>query len=107
MLAYNRQMPDDVGFLTNHVVERRLANLLKSDFELFMAQTHNALPIQVDTLSNLIMAAFLKDSLSKEVKATIFIDVAKDAFWVDFKKGDSVMSYADYPSYHKPDILKK
>ena len=95
-------MPEDVGFLTNHVVERRMANLLKDDFEFFIAHTHYANVILADTLSNIVMATFREDSLSEKIVASILIDVAKDAFWIDLNRGDSVISYADYPSSEKP-----
>lgn len=102
LLDYNHRMPEDVGFLTNHVVERRMANLLKDDFEFFIAHTHYANVILADTLSNIVMATFREDSLSEKIVASILIDVAKDAFWIDLNRGDSVISYADYPSSEKP-----
>lgn len=102
LLDYNHRMPEDVGFLTNHVVERRMANLLKGDFEFFMAHTTYPNLIMADTLNDIVVATFRGDSLSQKLVATVLIDVAKDAFWVDFNRGDSMISYADYPNSEKP-----
>lgn len=102
LLKYNGQMPGDVGFLTNHVVERRLANMLKDSFEIFMHKAAFDRPIMVDEQSHVVAAMFYADSERLEPSVNVLIDVDKDAIWVDYLSEDSIIEYADHPSISKP-----
>jgi hypothetical protein len=108
LLQYNGRNPNDVGFITNHVVERRLANLLKDSFQVFISKTTAfAAPVYVDTNHGWVISIFNKDSLNKKQVAAILIDVNNDAMWVDYMNGDSIISFADNTSIKKPEPLKE
>ncbi|MDB5283222.1 MAG: hypothetical protein JWO06_2297, partial [Bacteroidota bacterium] len=104
LLDYNGQMPSDVGFLTNHVVERRLANILKDSFQVFIAKAKYDRPIVVSAEDRTLAAMFFSDSDRTEPSATITIDVANDAIWVDYLAEDSVIEFTDHRSLQKPGI---
>ena len=47
LLNYNGQMPEDVGLLTNHIVQRRLANVMKDSMLSYVRTAAYAKPIFV------------------------------------------------------------
>lgn len=106
LLGYKDRMPVDVGFLTNHVVERRLANIMKDSFEVFMAHTQYARPIAVDSANGLVAAMFFSDSGRANMSATVIIDVPEDAIWADYLQGDSVIQFTDHPSMRAPGMFQ-
>jgi hypothetical protein len=103
LLKYNGEMPSDVGFLTNHVVERRLASILKDSFQVFMRLTKYDRPIVVD--GQQVAALFYSDSDRTMPSAVVSIDVANDAIWAEYLSGDSTILYTDHPSLEPPGIF--
>jgi hypothetical protein len=103
LLQYNGQMPSDVGFLTNHVVERRLANIMKDSFQVFMSNTRYDRPIMVLD-SQMVAASFFSDSDRTNQSAWIIIDVPQDAVWAGYSIGDSSIDFSDHPSLPVPGI---
>ena len=106
LLKYDGKMPSDVGFLTNHVVERRLANILKDSFQVFIARTKFDRPIMVSSEDRTIAATFYSDSDRTEPSATVTIDVTNDAIWADYLLNDSIIEYTDHASLQKPGIAQ-
>lgn len=102
LVQYNNRTPSTVGFLTNHIVERRLANLMKEDFEKFLTAAKTETPIQVNDKNNCVRAIFLSDTFPKTVYSEIVIDINRDAFWVECNSDGAPKKWADYPSYPKP-----
>jgi hypothetical protein len=102
LLDYDGKLPSDVGFLTNHIMERRLANLLKDSFEVFISRTKYDRPLIVSPEDHAIACMFYADSDRSEPSATVVVDVKNDAIWVDYLAGDSVIEFADRPSLKKP-----
>ncbi len=99
LLQYNNRLPSDVGFLTNHIMERRVANLLKEKYEPFIQSIGEEHPLRVDSVKQVVFA-FYGDN---QVHQSITVDVANDAIWVSYGKlaKDSV-SVADRTSLEKP-----
>jgi hypothetical protein len=102
LLDYDGRLPSEVGFLTNHIMERRLASLLKDSFEIFMSKTKYDRPLIVSPEDHAIACMFYADSDRTEPSATVVVDVKNDAIWLDYLTGDSVIEYADRPSLKKP-----
>ncbi len=102
LLQYNNRLPSEVGFLTNHVVERRIANLLKNDFESFVASTKFETPLKVNTENNCVYAAYYEDTLHHMISAEIIIDVTNDAVWLAWQQGSYKLKKADYNGLPKP-----
>lgn len=98
LLQYNNRLPSDVGFLTNHIVERRMANLMKENYEPFIKIMTEEHPIVVDTIKYVVRAYYTGLNTS----GFITVDVANDAIWVDYAVGDSAHRYADRTSIPKP-----
>ena len=102
LLQYHNRLPTDVGFLTNHIVARRVANLMKENFILLVNQQKEETPLVVDSIRNVVKAVYTKHKDGKQVVAQVTVDVANDAVWVDYFKPDTVLQYADRPSLIKP-----
>jgi hypothetical protein len=98
LLQYNSRLPSDVGFLSNHIMERRLANLLKNDFEKFTSNIHLENLIIVDTATFVVHAVFPSDSARNKNYAVVTIDVMHDAIWLDYEE----KHFAESPSLLKP-----
>jgi hypothetical protein len=98
LLQYNSLLPSDVGFLSNHIMERRLANLLKNDFEKFTGNIHFENPIAVDTTTFVVRAVFPTNSARNKNYAVVTIDVMHDAIWLDYDR----KHFAESPSLPKP-----
>ncbi|MFM2307531.1 MAG: hypothetical protein RLZZ367_2200 [Bacteroidota bacterium] len=98
LLQYNGRMPSDVGFTTNHIVERRLANLMKADFQPFRDSLGTEHPLVVDTVNYIVKAYYG----GKLIHQQILIDVANDAFWVDYMLPDTTLYYTDNTKLNKP-----
>ena len=58
LLQYNNRLPSDVGFLTNHIMERRVANLLKEKYEPFIQSIGEELPLRVDSVKQVVFAFY-------------------------------------------------
>ncbi len=93
LLNYDGKLPADVGFLTNHVVERRLANLLKDHFQHLAEFTACAKPIKVN--KQLIIARFVSCTDTNIVITSIAMDVSHDALWVQIPEADSMRTFTD------------
>lgn len=98
LLQYNHRLPSEVGFLTNHIMERRMANLMKENYEPFMKDLAEEYPLVVDTVSQVVYARFNGSQGPKLVT----ISVAEDALWVDYAIGDTALRFADRTSLQKP-----
>lgn len=93
LLNYNGKLPADVGFLTNHVVERRLANLLKDNFQHLAQYTACAKPIQVNR--QLVIARFVSCTDTNVIITSVAMDVSHDALWVQMPEADSMRTFTD------------
>ncbi len=104
LLSYSGKLPSDVGFMTNHIVERRLANLLKEKFEDFQkAEELCELPLVVE--GNVITAHYTLCSDQSVIVRNVSIDAAQDAVWVAEKRGCSASVKADHPKLRMPQEL--
>ena len=99
LLQYNNRLPSDVGFLTNHIMERRMANLLKENYEPFMTELKKEQPLVIDSIRNIITARFVKGKSTD----LVIVDVANDALWIDYSTRDTVLHFADRTSIVKPE----
>ena len=105
LLKYDGQLPSEVGFLRNQVVQRRLANMMKDSFQIFMGYTKYDRPIQVSKQEQLIVAQFFSDSDRAMPSANVMIDVEQDAIWVEYLSGDSIIEFTDHHSLPKPGLV--
>ncbi|MBK8657309.1 MAG: hypothetical protein IPN22_00100 [Bacteroidetes bacterium] len=104
LLNYSGKLPSDVGFMTNHIVERRIANLLKEKFEDFQkAEGLCELPLVVE--ENVITAHYTLCSDKSVIVRNVSIDAAQDAVWVAEKRGGSASVKADHPKLRMPQEL--
>ncbi|HWB64460.1 MAG TPA: hypothetical protein VG603_13170 [Chitinophagales bacterium] len=101
LLGYEGRLPADVGFLTNHVVERRLANMMKDSFMVFMGHAKYGRPVVVQD-SAIIITTFYSDSDRVEPSAELVIDVPRDAMWAEYYAPDTIIKFTDHPSWPKP-----
>ena len=99
LLQYNNRLPSDVGFLTNHIMERRMANLMKENYQPFIQNLGAELPLVVDTLKNVVFAYYG----NKVQPQAITVDVANDAIWIDYTKPYTVLHFADRTSLQRPE----
>lgn len=88
--------------MTNHIMERRVSNLLKERYEPFMLAQKQEQPLEVDTILNTITARFTKDSSNSKLLQLIIVDVANDALWIDYYAPDTVLHFADRLSIERP-----
>ena len=95
LLQYNNRLPSEVGFLTNHIMERRMANLMKENFQPFMQSLAKEYPLVVDSVHQTVVAHF-------ERNQQIIVDIANDALWIDYSRGDTMLRYADRISLERP-----
>jgi hypothetical protein len=102
LLNYNGQMPEDVGLLTNHIVQRRLANVMKDSMLSYVRTAAYAKPILVIENDQLLIATFFSDSDRTEPAAGLIIDVKNDALWANYWSGDSLLEYTDHPELSEP-----
>ena len=102
LLGYDGKLPSDVGLLRNQVVQRRLANMLKDSFQVFIAKTVYDRPIEIVKQDQLLIAQFFSDSDRAMPSADLVIDVELDAMWVEYLSGDTIIEYTDHPSLKKP-----
>jgi hypothetical protein len=103
LLEYNHRLPQDVGFLTNHIMERRIANLLKENYEPFIKSCRESSVLVIDTTRYIVFANYYQGKL---IQHQIIVDVPNDAIWVDYSLGYEVRHYADRPSLPKPEYPK-
>ena len=104
LLQYDGKLPSDVGLLRNQVVQRRLANMLKDSFQVFMAKTIYDRPIEVSKQEQLVVAQFFSDSDRAMPSADVMIDVEQDAMWVEYLCGDTIIEFTDHASLPKPGL---
>lgn len=105
LLKYDGKMPSEVGLLRNQVVQRRLANMLKDSFQVFLNKTVYDRPIAVSQQQQLVFAQFFSDSDRSMPSADLTIDVEQDAMWVEYlDSNDSIVEYTDHPSLQKPGL---
>lgn len=102
LLQYGGRLPEDVGFLTNHVVERRLANLMKDSFAVLSTKTAYSTPIAVEPTQGFVSAKYFNDKERQDLASMIIIDAANDVFWVYYYNGDQMVKFTDNPSTAMP-----
>lgn len=102
LLQYGGRLPEDVGFLTNHVVERRLANLMKDSFAVLSTKTAYSTPITVEPTQGFVSAKYFNDRERQDLASMIIIDAANDVFWVYYYNGDQMVKFTDNPSTTMP-----
>lgn len=100
LLQYHNRLPTDVGFLSNHIMERRMANLMKEHYQPFIYSLGKEFPLVIDTGRQLIYAYYGGKLIHQE----IIVDVANDAIWIDYPTGDTTLYFADRTSLPKPAI---
>ena len=83
-------------------MERRMANLMKENYEPFMKDLKDEDWVRVDTINSVIFLNFWHGKL---IHHEITVDVANDAIWIDYCFWDTVLHYADRTSLPKP-VLK-
>ena len=100
LLQYDGKLPSDVGFLTNHIVERRIANIMKEDYLRFMEGTKCERPIVVR--GNFVNAIFV-DCKNDSVKTrSVDIDVKSDVMWVSIYSEGLTEGFTDDGSVPLP-----
>ena len=102
LLNYDGQMPEDVGLLTNHIVQRRLANVMKDSMLSYVYTAAYARPIMIVKDQQLLVATFFSDSDRTEPAAGLIIDVKRDALWANYWSGDTLLEYTDHPELNMP-----
>jgi hypothetical protein len=105
LLQYNGKLPNDVGLLRNQVVQRRLANMMKDSFQVFLQATKFDRPIEVSKPEQLLTAQFFSDSDRSLPSAYVWISVSQDAIWVEYLSGDSIIEFTDHQSLPKPGLV--
>ena len=105
LLQYDGKMPSEVGFLRNQVVQRRLANMLKDSFQVFLGKTIYDRPIEVSKQEQVVIAQFFSDSDRSMPSADVMIDVEQDAMWVEYLSGDTIIEFTDHASLPKPGLV--
>jgi hypothetical protein len=98
LLDYNGKQPEEVGFLSNHIVERRMANLMKDSFQVMPTKTKFASPIVASKQKGLVAAKFFYDKELTDLSAMIIIDAKHEIFWVYYYNGDELVKFTDNPS---------
>lgn len=98
LLNYHGKQPEDVGFLTNHIVERRLANLMKDSFQVLETKTAFASPIVVSEKEGLIASKYFYDKELTDLSAMVIVDARQEIFWVYYYNGDSLVKFTDNSS---------
>lgn len=105
LTGYAGKLPSDVGFLTNQIIERRLANLLKDELVAFKEdKTVCEMPILVID-SNLVVARYKSCEFDNQILRNICIDVAQDAIWISQVKGGKASIQADHSKLPMPKEL--
>lgn len=102
LLQHGGRLPEDVGFLTNHVVERRLANLMKDSFAVLSTKTAYSTPIAVEPTQGFVSAKYFNDKERQDLASMIIIDAANDVFWVYYYNDDQMVKFTDNPSTAMP-----
>ena len=105
LLQYGGKMPSDVGFLRNQVMARRLGNMMKDSFQVFLNVAKYDRPIEVEPKEQLITASFFSDSDRSMPSGNVIIDVEQDAIWVEYLSGDTIIEFTDHASLPKPGIV--
>lgn len=104
LLQYGGRLPDDVGFLTNHIVERRLAGIMKDSFQVLSTKTAYSTPITVAAKEGFVAAKYFNDKEKLDLSSMIIIDTRNDIFWVYYYNADSLVKFTDNPSSAVPDM---
>jgi hypothetical protein len=105
LLGHAGKLPSDVGFLTNQIIERRLANLLKENLAAFKEdKTVCEMPILVID-SNLVVARYKSCEFDNQILRNICIDVAQDAIWISQVKDGKASIQADHSKLPMPKEL--
>lgn len=102
LLDYNDKIPEDVGFLSNHVVERRLANLMKDSFQVLSTKTLFSSPLVTSKQTGLITAKYYCNRERTELSAVFFIDTRQEIFWVYYFNGGDMVKFTDNSSVMAP-----
>lgn len=104
LLSYNGKNPADVGLLTNHIVERRLANIMKDSFVILPSKTLYASPIVASHETGLVIAKFFYDKALTKPSATLVIDAKREIFRMYYYHADSLLLFTDHPSIKPVDF---
>lgn len=104
LLDYNGKLPSEVGFMSNHIVERRLANLLKEKFEPFQ-KTEGLCEMPIVVIDNVATAHFVVCTDTTTFVRNISFDAEQDAVWIAEKKGEGASIVADHPKLNMPQEL--
>lgn len=102
LLEYNGKSPEDVGFLSNHIVERRLANLMKDSFEVLSTKTLFSSPVVTSKQAGIVTAKYYSDKGRTELSAMLIIDTGQEIFWVYYFNGDEMVKFTDNSSVIAP-----
>lgn len=96
LLNYKGQLPGNVGFLSNHITQRRLANLLRGemDLEQLKAFTAHEVPLETDTVLWCVHALY--SSETGDTITTITADALNDCIKLTIQaKGETLLHKAD------------
>lgn len=102
LLDYNGKRPEDVGFLSNHIVERRLANLMKDSFVVLSTKTLFSSPVVTSKQAGIVTAKYYSDKGRTELSAMLIIDTRQEIFWVYYFNGDEMVKFTDNSSVIAP-----
>lgn len=95
LLDYNGKQPEDVGFLTNHIVERRIANLMKDSFQVMGSKTSFSSPIVASKEKGLVAVKYFYDKGLTDLSAMVIIDAKHEIFWVYYYNGQKLVKFTD------------
>ncbi|MCW5907242.1 MAG: hypothetical protein KIS94_05245 [Chitinophagales bacterium] len=98
LLNYNGKNPEDVGLLTNHIVERRLANIMKDSFEILPSKTVYSSPIVASQETGLVTAKYFFDKEHQSPSAVLVVVVKREIFRMYYYHADSLLLFTDHPS---------
>lgn len=80
LAQYDGRMPNDVGFLSNHVMERRIANIIKDSMDLITFRKYTAIGDTLHLQHHMLSAVFTCDStLPPDCRTIVLVDLMNEA----------------------------
>ncbi|MBL7776743.1 MAG: hypothetical protein JNK66_00455 [Chitinophagales bacterium] len=96
LAQYDGRMPDEVGFLTNHILERRIANLIKDSMDLVAFRKYTAFGDTIHVQHNMVSAVFKCDStLPSDCRTVVLVDLLNEAIILTITPNGQTRVYSD------------
>lgn len=96
LAQYDGRMPGDVGFLTNHILERRIANLIKDSMDLVVFRKYIAFGDTIHLQHNIVSAVFNCDStLPTDCQTVILVDLMSESIILTITNNGQTQIFSD------------